>query len=311
VNRATLERLVREWTGEGMISEEQGRAILARHPARAGAWLMAYVLIGGVLAVAGISLLIASNWQAIPALVKLAGVLVLLTVGTVAGVETQRRGCPRAVWECGFLVAAVLPLLGLMLVSQIFHLSGDVSGMLAVWTLAVTPLMLLSGSGAAFFVWLVAGYFWLGFRLGETHVLREFWQVALAYAGAGASVAGASQLWLQTPRRELRTLGEFIGVATVAFALWVTGFDIPHWFALWSTLFLVALGWIWLSMTRERIHQVNVGFVLVGLLIFSTFLRLVGTMAQTGVIFLSSGVVLLLTAWGLEWLRRRLVRKLS
>jgi len=127
----------------------------------------------------------------------------------------------------------------------------------------------------------------------------------------GASVAGASQLWLQTPRRELRTLGEFIGVATVAFALWVTGFDIPHWFALWSTLFLVALGWIWLSMTRERIHQVNVGFVLVGLLIFSTFLRLVGTMAQTGVIFLSSGVVLLLTAWGLEWLRRRLVRKLS
>lgn len=311
MNRATLERLVSEWTGEGVISEEQGRAILARHPARAGAWLMAYVLIGGVLAVAGVSLLIASNWQVIPALVKLAGVLLLLALGTVTGVETQRRGCPRGVWECGFLVAAVLPLLGLMLVSQIFHLSGDASGMLAAWALAITPLMLLSGSGAAFFVWLSAGYFWLGFRLGETHVLREFWQVALVYAGMGAAVAAASQLWLLTARRELRTLGEFVGVATAAFALWVAGFDISHWFALWGGLFLVALGWIWLSMVRERIHQVNVGFVLVGLLILSTFIRLVGTMAQTGVIFLSSGVVLLLSAWGLEWLRRRLVRKLS
>jgi uncharacterized membrane protein len=311
MSRATLGRLVREWTGEGLISEDQGRAILARHPARAGAWLLAYMLIGGVLAVAGVSLLIASNWQAIPALVKLAGVLVLLSLGTVAGVETQRRGCPRAVWECGFLVAAVLPLLGLMLVSQIFHLSGDVSGLLGVWTLAITPLMLLSGSGVAFLVWLAAGYFWLGFRLGETHVLREFWQVALAYAGVGAAVAGASQLWLVTARRELRTMGEFVGVATVAFALWVAGFDMAHWFALWSALFFVALGWIWLSMARERIHQVNVGFVLVGLLIFSTFIRLVGTMAQTGVIFLSGGVALLLTAWGLEWLRRRLVRRLT
>lgn len=310
MNRATLERLVREWTGDGVISEEQGRAILARHPKRAGGWLTAYVLIGGVLAVAGVSLLIASNWQAIPPLVKLVGVLALLVCGTVVGVEGGHRKWHRAVWECGFLVAALCPLLGLMLVSQIFHLSGSVTDLLAVWTVAITPLALLGGSGAAFLIWIAAGYTWLGYRMGETRFLREPWQVFLLYAGVGAIVGAGSQLWLLVGRRELRTIGEFVGVATVGFSLWITGFDVSHWFALWTALFVAALGWIWLSMVRERVHQMNVGFVLVGFLIFSTFVRLVGTMAQTGVIFLSSGVVLLFTAWGLECLRRKLLRKM-
>src|SRR5690242_13753119 len=105
MNRTALEQLVREWTGDGVISEEQVRAILARHSKKAGGWLMAYMLIGGVLAVAGVSLLIASNWQAIPALLKLVGVLVLLVFGTVIGVEGRHRKWHRAIWECGFLVA--------------------------------------------------------------------------------------------------------------------------------------------------------------------------------------------------------------
>jgi uncharacterized membrane protein len=311
MNRSALEKLVHEWIGDGVISGEQGRIILERYPRRATGWLTAaYVLIGGVLAVAGVSLLIASNWQAIPALVKLAGVLALLVCGTVVGVEGRHRNWHRGIWECGFLVAAVGPLLGLMLVSQIFHLSGNVADLLAVWALAITPLALLGGSGATFLIWIVAGYFWLGFQMGESRFWRDLWQFFLMYAGAGAIVGAGSQLWLLAGRRELRTIGEFVGVATVGFSLWITGFDVSHWFALWSALFVAALGWIWMSMGRERVHQVNVGFVLVGLLIFSTFVRLVGTMAQTGVIFLSSGVVLLLTACGLEWLRRKLLRKM-
>ena len=307
-----LEPQIRQWVQDGLISEEQGGAILAKYPdpPRSG-WLLACALIGGVLCVSGASLLIASNWQSIPALVKLAGVLVLLIAGTVTGVEAQRRGVHRGVWECGYLVAAVFPLLGLMLVSQIFHLSGETSGLIALWGLAIAPLALLSGSGAAFFLWVAAGYTWLGFRLDETKVFDDMWQFFLVYAGAGAVLAAASQLWLKAGRKELRAMGEFIGVATAALSLWLVGFDIQHWFALWSALFLAALGWIWLSMERGRIHQVNVGFVVVGLLILSTFIRLVGTMAQTGVIFLSGGVVLLLTAWGLNRLRRRVLRRMS
>jgi len=311
MNRAILTQLVREWTGDGLITEEQGRAILARQLKKtSGLLTTAYVLIGGVLAVAGVSLLIASNWQAIPSLVKLVGVLALLLLSTVVGVEGQHRKWHRAIWECGFLIAAVSPLLGLMLVSQIFHLSGSVTDLLAVWLVATTPLALLGGSGAAFLIWITAGYAWLGYCMGETLFWRHLWQVSLVYAAAGTIVGIGSQLWLLVGRRELRTIGEFAGVATVGFSLWITGFDISHWFLLWSALFVAALGWIWLSMVRERVHQINVGFVLVGLLIFSTFIRLVGTMAQTGVIFLSSGVVLLLTAWGLEWMRRKLLRKM-
>jgi len=312
VSGGKLESQIRLWVGDGLISEEQGRAILAKYPDRPrNGWLMAYVLIGGVLCVAGVSLLIASNWQSIPALAKLAGVLALLAAGTITGVEAQRAGRHGSVWECGYLVAAIFPLLGLMLVSQIFHLSGETSGLLAVWFLAITPLALLSGSGAAFFIWVAAGYAWLGAHLGETWVFFRMWRVCSIYAGVGVLLAVLSQCWMKVGRRELRAMGEFIGVATTALAVWLVGFDVTHWFALWSALFFAALGWIWLSMERGRVHQVNVGFVIVALLILSTFLRLVGTMAQTGVIFLAHGAVLLATAWGLNLLRRKLLKKIS
>jgi uncharacterized membrane protein len=307
-----LEPQIRQWVRDGLISTEQADAILAKYPdSPRNGWILAYALIGGVLCVAGVSLLIASNWQSIPALVKLAGVLVLLTGGTITGVEAQRRGGHRGVWECAYLVAAVFPLLALALISQIFHLSGETSGLLAVWFFAVTPLAVMSGSGAAFFAWVAAGYTWLGFRLGETTHFDDMWQFFLIYAFVGVVLAGLSQLWLKIGRTELRAMGEFIGVATAALSLWMVGFDIVHWFALWGGLFLAALGWIWLSMERGRVHQVNVGFVLVGLLIISTFIRLVGTMAQTGVIFLGGGAVLLLTAWGLNRLRREVLERMS
>jgi hypothetical protein len=180
-----------------------------------------------------------------------------------------------------------------------------------VWLLAITPLAVLSGSGAAFFVWVAAGYAWLGVNLDENFKFHDMWQFFLIFAGAGAVLASLSQLWLKVGRKELRAMGEFIGVATTSLSLWLVGFDVAHWFALWGGLFLAALGWIWLSMERGRIHQVNVGFVLVGLLIISTFLRLVGTMAQTGVIFLGGGVVLLVTAWLLNRLRREVLKKMS
>jgi uncharacterized membrane protein len=307
-----LERHVRQWVTEGIISAEQGAAILARHPTRASSgWLLAYVLIGGVLCVAGVSLLIASNWQSIPALLKLAGVLVILAASTIIGVETQRRAAHRSIWECAYLVAAVFPLLGLMLVSQIFHLSGDTSGLLAVWCLAITPLAILSRSGSAFLVWVVAAYAWLGFVLTEKFHWPDMWQFFLAYAAAGTALAAVSQLWRRIHREDLRSIGEFIGAMTAAFALWLVGFDIDRWAFLWAGLFIAALGWIWLSMECHRPHQVNLGFVLIGLVILSTFLRLVGTMAQTGIIFLSGGVVLLVTAWGLNFLRRQVLRRMS
>jgi uncharacterized membrane protein len=106
-------------------------------------------------------------------------------------------------------------------------------------------------------------------------------------------------------------MGEFIGVLTVSLSLWLVGFDIDHWFVLWAALFLGALGWIALSMERNRVHQVNVGFAVVALLIISTFLRLVGTMAQTGQIFLGGGVVLLVTAWLVNRARREVLRRMS
>jgi len=307
-----LDSHLKQWVAEGLISSDQAGAILARHPVKSrNGWPIAYAIIGAVLCISGVSLLIASNWQQIPPLVKLLGLLILLAASTIVGTEAQRRGAGRGVWECGFLGAAIFPLLGLSLISQIFHLSGTMSGLAGAWLLAITPLMLLSRSGAAFVVWIVAGYWWLGARLAETAEDFHMWQYFGVFAAVGAVIAAGSQAWLAVGRRELRGIGEFFGVATVALSLWLVGFDCKGWFLLWTALFVAGLGWIWFSMIRERVHQVNLGFVVVGLVILSVFVRLVGTMAHTGFLFINGGVALLVISWALAKARARLLEKMS
>jgi uncharacterized membrane protein len=307
-----LEREVPGWVEAGIISPAQAEAILMRHPNRAaGRWMVIFGTIGSVLCLAGVSLLIASNWQAIPPLVKLGGLLTLLAGSMIFAVEAQARGAHRAGWECGYLVASVCPLLGLALISQIFHLDGKMSGLLAAWFGAIVVLPFASRSVAAFVVLIIAGYAWLGTGLDELSWLKHFRSFAFVYMGVGAALAAGSQLWLMVGAKVQRSVGEFVGVATVALMGWLAGFDMTMWVTYWVVLFVAALGWIWLSLERERPHQLNVGFVLVGLLIVSTFLRLAGTMANTGLLFLSGGVVLLVTACLLQFLRRALLNRRS
>ena len=307
-----LRREVQRWVDEAIISPAQAEVILARsgNPG-GGRWLLIYAAIGSVLCLAGVTLLIASNWQQIPALVKFGGLLALLAGGSVFAIEAQARGGHRAGWECGYLVAAVCPLLGLALISQIFHLDGTMSGLMATWFGAIAILPFASRSVAAFVVWIVAGYAWLGIWLGEVSWLNHFREAAFIYMGVGAGLAAASQLWMRVNAKPQRAVGEFMGVATFAVMGWLAGFDLKAWVPYWAALFLVALGWIWLSLERERPHQLNVGFVLVGLLILSTFLRLAGTMADTGMLFITGGVALLVTVWLLHWLRRLLLNRRS
>ncbi|HEY5792485.1 MAG TPA: DUF2157 domain-containing protein [Chthoniobacterales bacterium] len=309
LHQAKLKSEVDAWITAGVISRGQGDQILARYPAEArNYWLAALVVIGSVLCLGGVILIIASNWREIPALAKLIGLLALLIGSTVTGIESARGGAPRVASECGFLGAAVFPLLGLALISQIFHLDGQMSTLLLAWFAAIAPLPFLSRSLSSWVVWIIAGGWLLGALITENVSNPGFAWFCGAYIGFGIGLALVSQLWRPHPQR---TVGEFIGVLTAGLAAYLMAFDVTHWFLLWCAVFAAALGLIYWGYRTARVHQVNFAFVLVALVLLSTFLRLVGTMAKTGTIFLAGGVFMILLAWGLNHLRRKVIRRIQ
>lgn len=297
------------WIAEGVISNDQGNRILARYPIEArNYWLAALVVIGSVLCLGGIILLIASNWQEIPAGVKLTGLLLLLIGSTTVGVEAQRRAKPRVISECGFLGAAVFPLLGLTLISQIFHLDGKMSTLVATWFAAIAPLPFLSRSLSSWIIWILAGGWLYGTWLSEQNYFDEFSIFCGAYVAFGAGLALASQLWRTHPQQ---MVGEFMGVFIAGMAAYLLAFDVTHWFALWTGLFGAAIGLIYWGYRTARVHQVNFAFVMIALVLLSTFIRLVGTMAKTGTIFLIGGLLMIAIAWGLNRLRRQVLKEIK
>lgn len=310
------------WQRDGIIAPEQAARILARYPATGrNPALIALAIIGSALFITGVSLLIASNWEEIPALAKLAGLFALLIGSTALAVETQARsGYGRGWWECGYLGAALFPLLGLALISQIFHTTGRASDLFLVWTLSIAALPILSRSVSAFAVFVFAmaavvvaalsEHRWLWtVRAGWRH---EFQEGCITFIVFGLVCAALSQLWLRLGERAQRNLGENLGLFSAFVAGYILGFEPGKtWPAVWLAVFLAALGLIALGYRRERVQHVNLGFWMVGLTVLSTFFRLVGTMFDTGLIFIGGGLVIILCVIVIERLRRRLLRDIS
>ncbi|MDX6766190.1 MAG: DUF2157 domain-containing protein [Candidatus Methylacidiphilales bacterium] len=310
MNQKQLKPHLEEWSRKGLIQPTQAEAILALYPTSGrNYWTIAFAVIGTFLILGGVILILSSNWEDIPDTVKMAGLLALLAASLITGVEAQRRGMNRAWWECGYLGAAVFPLLGLMLVSQIFHVQGKATGLVLVWTLATLPLPLLTRSVSTWVVQILAlmsllicakedGY------LGARYDFHQWCQVWMAFGGL---LALLSQAWHRVGEKIQAGLGEFWGLLMVFIAAYVWGFELKPWFGWWTLVFLGALGLIYRGYLRAKAHQVNMGFVMVALVTLSVFFRLVGTMFNTGLIFIAGGGMIILTVWGLNRIRKQVL----
>ncbi len=321
-SQKTLQPELDAWQREGIIAPEQAARILARYPATgSNPGVIALAIIGSALCITGVSLLIASNWEQIPALLKLAGLFVLLIVSTALAVETQARpGCGRGWWECGYLGAAIFPLLGLALVSQIFHATGRGSDFFLAWMVSIAALPLLSRSVSSFVIFLLAIVAVLCSAQAEH---RWFWQHpggfgdsflqgCITFIVFGAVCATLSQVWLKLGERAMRNVGEHLGLLSAFVAAYVLGCDVGKaWPGVWLAVFLGALALIAFGYRRERVQQVNLGFWMVGLTVLSTFFRLVGTMFNTALIFIGGGLVIIVCVIVIERLRRRLVKGIA
>ena len=117
------------WVTDGIISEAQRQQLLARYPPEAQALGLLPVLGSVLVGLSGLSV-VAANWPALPAVLRVALLLGSLLGAYGAGAYFLRRGNP----DLGHgLIGLGLILFGvsIILTSQLFQLVGyDVSGLL-------------------------------------------------------------------------------------------------------------------------------------------------------------------------------------
>ncbi len=179
------------WVARGVISAEQAARIEELHPEREGMagrrFLTVITGLGAVLCTVGVALIISANWDEIHRWVKIV-TLVLLMVGAYGGgfwLKCGRGDFPR-LGDALLMAGCGLFLLGIALVSQIFHLGGRAGDAVLVWIAGIAAVPFLTRARGAFLLLLLAAYSWLWIEA----TARDGWLVldTVAYRSAELSL---------------------------------------------------------------------------------------------------------------------------
>ncbi len=196
----------------------------------AGALTLASVLgwLGGLAVALGVILLIGSNWDGIPDLVKIAGFLVLLGGSHAAGFWITRAGLPyeRTAAACHFIGGGLF-LGGVGLIAQIYNLSGRPPNGILLWLVSLIPLVILLRSASLGLMALFAFILWLHMeaafpgsplRMEDSFALHLMLELGLGVALLGFS--GAVKRW------DPALAGVFRGVGALLlfYSLYALGF---------------------------------------------------------------------------------------
>jgi uncharacterized membrane protein len=241
------------WVTDGLITSEQRELIIARHPLATpqhNRFLGILAGIGGALLVVGISLVIKANWDQIGDWLKIGGLVALLVGSYTLGwrLKLSPGRYPKTGDAC-LMIGSVLFLLGIALVSQIYHInSRPANGVLLWWAgIAFTPW--ITRARGVQLVSLIAGTTWLGMEFGAPDswlrlvvspdrwysldfylMMSAFFLVGLTIALFGRGLRGMSPSGAEnaTVASEhfsgFARLHETLGILIVCWALYTLGF---------------------------------------------------------------------------------------
>ncbi|HAB15597.1 MAG TPA: hypothetical protein DCE44_04010, partial [Verrucomicrobiales bacterium] len=183
----------------GLISDDQLAAIIAHFKLNreTNRFLIILGVIGAILVSAGIILLVSTNWDSIPSMVKLTAGLVLLVGAHGLGRWLERRGGYPALVEVCHLLGAGMFLANIALVGQVYHLSDRLPNAFLLWAAALTPFAFILRSRAQFILWLSAVGTWLATELDEPRSWLYFGgyeRACLVYVILGVLLAGIGLL---------------------------------------------------------------------------------------------------------------------
>jgi uncharacterized membrane protein len=190
MSRKFLETDSPAWVAEGLITETQREALLARYPPDAVRAVGLLPLLGCILVGLSALSVVAANWQNLAAELRL-GLLVGSIVAAYAGGEYFVRRGNRSVGHGLLALGLVAFGAGIILTSQLYQLVGyDVSGLLA-WVVAGVLLSFLYESPTLTLLPIVIG---AAVQTYCTQALGSF-----SYATAGLVALGCGWRWWRRP----------------------------------------------------------------------------------------------------------------
>ncbi|MGV3591446.1 MAG: DUF2157 domain-containing protein, partial [Gammaproteobacteria bacterium] len=140
-----LKGKLKRWEKQGLISAEQHVAILDYEHRHGFGWQAGLAFLGVFAIVIGVLAVVAANWQAVPAWMKL-GVHLLLNAGLAVGVLRAWRNPVIAQLCLLAWYGLTLTFIGLM--GQVFHLAGSTADALLLWTLLTSAAVVAFATSA-------------------------------------------------------------------------------------------------------------------------------------------------------------------
>ena len=156
--RQKVKRELAGWVERDLLPAEIAERLLRDLDSRRDGFSIGQVLLmlAAAFMAAALLLFVSSNWDVIPRIVRLGGVILLIWIFHLGGARFYQRGMP--------VLGAALLLLGtaafgggLSLAGQMYHIAGDMTQMLAVWLgAAVLTAVLFRSSAVAVAAGLIA-----------------------------------------------------------------------------------------------------------------------------------------------------------
>ncbi|GEO84899.1 MULTISPECIES: DUF2157 domain-containing protein [Alphaproteobacteria] len=213
--RGKLKRDLNLWVDKGLIDQGVADALLSDVDSRRSSFSVGGVLmiLAAVLVAASILLLIAANWEEIPRLAKVGGIVALIWIFHGSAALAFGRGADR--FGGALLVLGSACFGGaIALIGQLYHLSGDAFDAMLLW-FAMTVLSAAAFRSSALTV--MAGF--LAFAVfgayldefdAEWHVLFGWWPLLASL------VLGVLSRWTGAGRA-----GHFVYLLLIAWLGWI------------------------------------------------------------------------------------------
>jgi|GEM_PF-1447914 len=141
-----IEKLLDRWRTAGIIDEATSQRISDFEKRNSKPDGIFYVTGLGAISIAlGILALVASNWQGIPASLKIVALFVMCALVSYFILRQKLKSAP-SVWvlDSLILIYSGLVIAGIGLIGQVFQMRGSVSSPLIAWAIAITPLVFFS-----------------------------------------------------------------------------------------------------------------------------------------------------------------------
>ncbi|MBN1521269.1 MAG: DUF2157 domain-containing protein [Candidatus Aureabacteria bacterium] len=250
---------IRKYYGE--VPERSGRKIA----------LIVFSILGTILISGGIILLLAHNWKDLSRFTRTILSLLPLLIGHGLGIWFLSTGRTSVAWREGistFLTFAVCS--AISLISQTYHIPGDMGAFLLTWMLLSIPLVYLFNASLPCIIYFVGITFWAGYEQEVGGQALLFWPLLgltiphIYSAVKKNAYSGRSSLmgW---------TLSLCLCVATgITLEKAVPGLWIIVYSALFSVMYLV--GSYWFGQTHSVFQQPYQGVGASGVVILSLLL---------------------------------------